>query len=430
MNSETEASRPSAEPNPFLRAAWRGAESLCIKCGFCLPVCPTYGATGVESASPRGRLDLMYAVAEGDLTLDDIRAPLGLCLGCLACETACPAGIRFGDMLEAGHREVAATQKIGPLQRFLLLRVLPSPPLLRALAWGLWAYQRSGLHALVRGSRLLSLLSPALGRLERNMPPLPVPLRWRRPTAAPPRHGARAVLLTGCVMDALFGAVHAATVKVLQKNGVATLLPPGQGCCGALQLHSGETEAAKELARRNIAACEGTGDAPILVNAAGCGALLKNYGGLLADDPDWAARAEGFAGRVRDISEFLDDLPLKTPPGKVELRVAYDDPCHLLHAQKVGQPPRNLLAKVPGLELVTLPEADRCCGSAGSYSLTQPEMSAQVLERKMEHIAACGAEVVATGNPGCVLQIRLGVKNRGLKVEVIHPIQLLARAYG
>jgi len=433
----TAVATPEPHPAPHLRAAWQSAESFCIKCGFCLPACPTYRETGVEASSPRGRLDLMYAVAQGRLPLQAAEHQLWFCLGCLACETACPSGIRYHDMLEAGRIDSTARRSHGlglALQRVLLLGLLPSPTLLRLVVLGMALYQRSGLRRLVQATRLLWLIPP-LARLEARMPPVAFPVSWRgalREPLSPPAHPhapREAVLLTGCVMDAAFGAVHGATVRVLARNGVRTLLPPGQTCCGALHLHAGDEAGAQALARRNIAAFEDSGDAAIVVNSAGCGALLKAYGALLAHDPQWKTRAGRFSRRVQDVSEFVAGLSL-APPNRLEVRVAYDDPCHLLHAQQVREPPRRMLESIPGLTLVPLREADMCCGSAGSYSLAHPEMSLRLLNRKLDHIAASGAEVVATGNPGCLLQLRQGMQARGMAIRVAHPVELLAEAYG
>lgn len=432
-----ELSTPStAHVAPRLRAAWLAAESLCIKCGFCLPFCPTYRETGVEAASPRGRLDLMYAVAQDKLPLEAAEPQIGLCLGCQACESACPSGIRYHDMLDAARMDLFARRAGGLgaiVGRFLLRAVLPSPILLRAVVGFLAAYQRLGVQRLARATRLLWLVPP-LARLEARLPPLDFPAAWRGGLRRPPARVSTtapraAALFTGCVMDAAFGAVHRATARVLAHNGVRPTAPEGQGCCGALHLHTGDEAAAQELARRNIAAFEAAGDAPIVVNSAGCGALLKDYGRLLAGDPAWQARAERFARRVQDVSEFVAALPL-APPGRVKAKVAYDDPCHLVHAQQVREPPRRLLAAIPGVALVPLREAEMCCGSAGVYSLAQPEMSQRLLQRKLDHIEACGAEIVATGNPGCLLQLRLGAQARGLPIRVAHPVELLAEAYG
>ncbi len=419
---------------PHLTAALSQAESLCIKCGFCLPACPTYRETGIEAASPRGRLDLMYAAAQGRVTLAAIEPQLALCLGCQACETACPSGIRFHDMLEAERSDVAALRATASGRRLgmlLLDRLLLSPRLLRAAVWGLWLYQRSGVQALLRATRLLDWLAPPLGRLERRMPPLRRPHRWRRTLAAltVPERG-RAALLAGCIMDAAFGEVHAATAYVLRANGIALAEVPGQTCCGALHLHAGDAERARQLARRNVAAFEAAGNAPIVVNSAGCGAAMKEYGRLLAADPVWAERARRLAARVHDVAEYLAGLTLAPPHVAVPCAVAYDDPCHLVHAQKIRAQPRDLLSRIPGLRLVPLREAEMCCGSAGSYSAQQPEMSRRLLNRKMAHIGASGADVVATGNPGCLFQLRLGAREQGLRVRVVHPVELLAESYG
>lgn len=430
---------------PHLFKVWQAAESHCLKCGFCLPVCPTYRETGSEASSPRGRLDLMTAVAKGELALKEIRHQLEFCLGCFACETACPSGIRYRDMFEAGRVDAANAEsgKRGRLKRLLLGRILVSPSLLRLVIRGLFVYQRSGLQSLVRASHLLSILAPPLARLESRMPPVPAPFNWRgkelgddaalnggKPDAGPEESERSVALFTGCVMDALFGEVHQATVAVLRANGKIVSLPAGQGCCGALHMHQGEQAQARMLAKKNIEAFEANGKQPVLLNSAGCGAHLKDYPALFEGDAEWEARAKHFSERVLDICEYLAELNLVTPSNAVLRKVAYDDPCHLLHAQNVAQPPRQVLAAVPGLQLVSLPESDMCCGSAGSYSLTQPEMSAKLLERKMAHIAATGAEVVATGNPGCLLQLRLGADMHKLPIKIVHPVELLAEAYG
>ncbi|HKI99027.1 MAG TPA: heterodisulfide reductase-related iron-sulfur binding cluster [bacterium] len=442
----TEAARPLIDlPDTRLAQAWQDAESLCIKCGFCLPACPTYRETGHEVSSPRGRLELMYRTAQGELDIGDIRHELWFCLGCMACETACPSGIRYHDMLEAARIDDAVDLRArngAPLvKRFLLNRVLVRPRWLRAVAWAMWLLRHSGLRWLLGGRGLLRLLSKRLARLERRSPPIAAPRAWR-PSArawlaadgaaqgAPDSETARPVaMLSGCVMDAVFGRVHAATAKVLHANGYAVHVPERQVCCGALHHHAGEEADALTLARRNIEVFEALGEAPVVVNSAGCGAMLKDYGKLLAGDADWAERARRFSARVKDVCEFLAEQPLRPPTRAVPRKVAYDDPCHLLHAQKVGQAPRALLGQVPGLELVPLAEADWCCGSAGSYSLMQPEMSRRLLARKMGHIRASGAEVVATGNPGCLLQLGLGARDARLKVRIAHPVELLAEAY-
>jgi glycolate oxidase iron-sulfur subunit len=379
----------------------------------------------------------MYAAAEGRISLDRIESALALCLGCQACETACPSGIRYHDMLEAERADVAAWTRFRLGRRFgrwLLNAVLISPRRLRVLVWVLWAYQASGAQLLVRASHLLNLLAPPLSRRERRLPPLTRPQRWRnaestQPGPLPALQGS-AVLLTGCVMDAAFGEVHRATLRVLAANAIEAVEVPSQACCGALHIHSGETESARDLARLNIAAFEAAGTQPVLVNSAGCGAMLKGYGLLLQGDPAWALRALAFSARVRDVCEYLAAIPLAEPRQAVPHTVVYDDPCHLAHAQGIRDQPRALLKRIPGLRLLPLREAELCCGSAGSYSIVEPEMSKRVLDRKMEHIAASGAEIVATGNPGCLLQLRLGAREHGLPIRIAHPIELLAESYG
>ena len=420
-------------PAPHLRRAWDAAESHCNRCGFCLPVCPTYRLTGAESASPRGRLDLMYAAADGKLELSDIAPALGLCLGCLACQSACPSGVPFGELLEAGRIDVAGEKGPAGFTRFLLGTLLDSPAFLKLAARTLYFYQRSGLQKLLRLTQLLRL-APTLARMERGLPPLPRPASWRGqigPLPAASRSGGAkpALFFSGCVMDAVFGEVHRCTLVAMRHNGYTPVVPNGQGCCGALALHSGAEALAKEKARRNIAAFEAAGDPPVVVNSAGCGAAMKAYGGLLSGDSAWRGRAERFSARVVDVSELLTRETIRPPEHAVPMRVAYDDPCHLAHAQNIRDQPRMLLQAVPQLELVELPEADWCCGSAGSYSLTHPKMAARVLERKMDHIAAAGVQAVATGNPGCLFQLALGAEQRGLAIRIVHPVQLLALAY-
>lgn len=428
--SEAQVNGASGAPAAHLAAAWQASSSRCIKCGFCLPACPTYRETGLEPASPRGRLDLMYAAAQGRLDVRQIAGQISACLGCLACETACPSGIRYRDMLEAAQVDLAARRPGRWWRRLLLNQVVARPLALRTVAWTLAIYQRSGLQWLVARSRLLALVAPGLAEREARMPPLPLPRPWRRRSmTGGDVAGEPAVLFTGCVMDVLFGAAHAATLEVLRANGFAPRVPTGQGCCGALHAHAGEWDDARELARRNIAAFEAHAQGALVVNSAGCGAFLKQYADLFPDGCDWRRRARTLAARVQDPSQTLSTRPLRPPAREVRLRVAYDDPCHLIHAQGISEEPRALLAQIPGLDVVPLPEAGWCCGSAGTYSLAQPELSAQVLDRKMRHIRRCHVDAVVTGNPGCLLQLALGARERGLPLRVLHPMELLAMAY-
>ncbi len=363
----------------------------CIHCGLCLPVCPTYLQLGSEVDSPRGRIYLMKAVDEGRISPSSVtfEKHMFLCLECRACETACPSGVKFSLMMNEARSAIRDTRKPaaweGLLRNFIFKTMLPSRRLLHVNFRLLRFYQRNGFQKLVRASGMLHLF----------------PRRVR----------------------------EMATVRVLERNESSVCSPSRQTCCGALHLHDGEEAMARELARRNIEAFEKDGADFVIVNAAGCGAMLKEYAHLLEDDPVFAERARAFSRRVKDISEYLDSIGLNQKLGRVDLKVTYDDPCHLLHGQGIKAAPRNLLKSIPGLELVELRDADRCCGSAGIYNLTQPEMAARILDDKIGNLARTGAQVVATGNPGCLLQISQGIRSRNLPMDVAHPVELLDRAY-
>lgn len=420
-----------------LQQTLQQAETSCIKCGFCLPTCPTYRLTGNEVASPRGRIDLMQALAAGEIDTREIFTALDFCLGCRACETACPAGVQFGQLLEAGRAVARSGRPDSPLgdwlQQLGMETLLPSPPALHRVANLLRLYQVSGLQTLVRRSGVLPRLLPTLAAMEALLPPVPAAAaRYPVPVETPP-HGeerGRVAMLTGCIVPELLPEVNHATVHVLAVNGYRVFAPPTQRCCGALQAHAGEREKAQELARQSIAVFEATAADWVVVNSAGCGAMLKEYGHLLADDPAFAARAQAFSRRVQDVSELLAAAPLRGALQPVSVRAVYDDPCHLLHGQKIRQQPRALLHQVPELHLLDLPESDWCCGSAGTYNLLHPKTAQALLDRKMAHIAALQPQLIITGNPGCILQLRQGVTQHQLTADVRHPVEVLARAYG
>lgn len=430
----------------------------CIHCGLCLQQCPTYRETGHETESPRGRLYLMRAFAEGRVEADSpsLHQHLDLCLQCRACEAACPSGVRYGHLIEKtmdelGKREEnkAKQSRTEKILRFIVFRQLfPYPERLRMFGLATRIYQRSGLQKLSRKLGLLKnplLDKIGLGRLaelEQLMPPI------SQPIFTPPATGKvepvtekkyRVALFSGCIMSLAFARVNEATVRVLAHNGCEVVVPDTQICCGALNIHNGDRDYGKEMARRNIDAFEeaeqgGQFDA-IIINAAGCGANLKEYGELLHDDPKYAERAQRFAHQVKDISEFLAGIDFNRDFGRVEKRVTYQDACHLAHAQRIVKPPRILLKAIPGLELVEMKDSDKCCGSAGIYNVTQTEMSMQILDHKMENVAATGAGCIATANPGCQLQLQVGVKRANLNesrsepVEVVHIVELLDEAY-
>jgi glycolate oxidase iron-sulfur subunit len=401
----------------------RSGLDLCVHCGFCLQACPTYLVLEDENDSPRGRLMLMRGAVEGELAVDDpaLTAHIDRCLGCRACETACPSGVPYGHLLEATRATIAMREPIGVVAR-LVLAVMGNA-MLRAMAFGL--------ARLVRGLRLTSLLSRLPGRTGFAF----AMLESTRPvfTSQPPAAtgaGSRATVATldGCVMEGLFAHSNRATRAVLSHNDYQVVPAAGQDCCGALHAHAGDDERARTLARKNIEAFERSGAAWVAVNAAGCGAMMKDYGHLLRDDPRWAERATRLSAKVRDITELLVAAG-PAMANRLPLRVTYDAPCHLHHAQRVTDAPLTVLQAIPGLDLVPLPDADRCCGGAGIYNLVHPETAARVLAPKLDHIAVSGAVVLATGNPGCHMQIGAGLIRSKSIVRCVHPVDLLARAY-
>jgi glycolate oxidase iron-sulfur subunit len=405
----------------------------CVHCGLCTASCPTYIETCNENDSPRGRIYLMRAVADGRLAMGaGVRRHLELCLDCRACESACPSGVQYGKMIEpykiAMQRSASRQEKTGLFERLILHHLFPYR---RRVQWALvparWA-QKLGLLDWAERIGLTRLLPPTLRSMQAMLPKLSGAHR-RLPEVLPsvgPRR-ARVALFLGCVADAMFPDTTAATARVLQQNGCEVVIPRGQACCGAIHYHSGVEAPALELARRNLAAFGADEVDAIVVNAAGCGAMLKDYAHILpGESHDEAAR---FVAKVKDISEFLMALgPI--PPGKgIPLSVTYHDACHLCHGQQIRSQPRALLAMIPDLEVLPLEESEICCGAAGTYNLTQPEMSQRLARRKLDHIEATGAAMVVTGNVGCILQIARATKERGRPIEVAHPIDLLDRAY-
>ena len=410
----------------------------CVHCGLCLPYCPTFSELGTEMDSPRGRIFLIKSLAEGRIKLTDSAVDhLDLCLGCRACETVCPSGVPYGQLIEAARAEIER-QRPGGLPRRLFRwanfsLLLANPPMLRLAATALRAYQATGRRALVRASGLLRLLPERLRHWEPLLPDLPARVDRAPLPEVTPSEGARRIrvgLLTGCIQQVAFGPHNRATARVLARNGAEVIAPRTQTCCGALHAHSGEHETALALARRTIEVFEAAGVEHVIVNTSGCGAHMKAYGALLAADPAWRGRAARFAASVRDVSEFLAAQPLRGPLREVHRTVTYHDPCHVAHGQKIRAQPRALLAQIPGLRVVELPEADWCCGSAGTYNLTQPEMAGRLLERKIRHVQSTGASAVVTANPGCIIQIAQGLRAKGSPIEVLHIVELLDEAYG
>jgi glycolate oxidase iron-sulfur subunit len=395
----------------------------CVHCGFCLQACPTYLALGDENDSPRGRLVLMRALVEGELETTDsaVDTHIGRCLGCRACETACPAGVPYGHLLEATRATLIAERPISFAGR-LVLGVFASPPLLRlALAC---------VRAL-RATRLVNVLARwriPLAQMSAMLAATESPVTEREYSVEGTGERGTVALLRGCVMGGLFAQTNRATERTLTVNGYRVIETPPQRCCGALHAHAGDLRTARALARANIDAFERSGADWIAVNAAGCGATVKEYGRLLGDDPAWSARAAAVAAKARDVSELLAAAgPVRGAP--IRKRVTYDAPCHLLHAQRVADAPLAVLGAIPGLELVPLADADQCCGSAGIYNLLEPTLAARVLAPKLERIAEAEAEWVATGNPGCLMQIGAGLILSGATARAVHPVDLLDASY-
>lgn len=412
----------------------------CIRCGLCLPHCPTYLETRRETSSPRGRIHLIEAVAEGRLDIGDptFVDQMYECLDCRACEDVCPSGVQYGQLVETARTQIERVRARPTWQRagrgLALQGIFGNARRFRAASGLLRSYQRLGLRRLARASGALRLAR--MDAAEALLPDFPATFYTPDDEIYPPtgsQRRGRVALFAGCVMSTVFAATDRATVRVLAANGYEVIAPRAQGCCGALTVHSGEMESARELARRNIAAFEAGGAEYVVVNAAGCGAALKEYGRLLAADPAWAARAAAFAARVRDVTELLGALEaageLNTAFEPLRLRVTYQEPCHLAHAQRITQQPRRLLRAIPGVELIEMDEPKLCCGSAGIYNLTRPAMASRLGRRKVAHVLETGAQAVVTANPGCHLQLRATLASSGSPMPVLHIVDVLDAAY-
>ena len=409
----------------------------CVHCGLCLNVCPTYLETGLETESPRGRIALMKGVREGRVeTNKRVVSHWDLCLGCRACEAVCPSGVPYGRLIEGVREDMTEKGAVSWRQRLvsavLLRGLLPRLWTLRSLVWMLRWYQRLGVQSVVRGSRVLKVLPGSVDRLEGQLPRMTARF-FSASSQVYPAIGTKRMrvgLLGGCVMPLVHGPTMEAAVRVLQRNGCEVVAPPNQGCCGALNLHSGEAASARRMARRNIDAFLSADVERVVVASAGCGSAMKEYGHLLKDDGEYAEKAEKLAGMTVDVTEFLASLPLARPDGRLDIRVTYQDACHLVHAQRIADAPRRVLESIPGLELVEMEDASRCCGAAGVYTITQRGMSGRLLESKMRDVLATGADVVATANPGCALQLEAGLRLAGSDGRVCHVVDLLDEAYG
>jgi glycolate oxidase iron-sulfur subunit len=411
----------------------------CMHCGMCLPTCPTYDATKLERNSPRGRIALMRAIADDRLKPTEAFAnEMYFCLGCLACMTACPAGVNYAELFEHARAEaeqsgVLDSGKRSLIRSFTLRWLFMDLARLQLVGRMLRLYKQLGLQAFIRRSGILKLLPKRLRELEAMTPTVQANFSAdliRPVTPAIGQKKYRVALLTGCAQDLIFSDVNRDTAEVLARNGCEVITPPDQLCCGSLHAHNGEWELAQQLARKQIDQFPPEQFDALITNAAGCGSHLKHYAKLLADDPAYVKRAHLWDEKVKDIHEWLAHTGITPPTSPLPPQtVTYHEACHLCHGQKITAQPRALLRAIPGLTLVELPESTWCCGSAGIYNLIQPEMAGDLLDRKIKHIKSTGAPIVATGNPGCLLQIVNGARQQNLSIRVVHPVTLLAEAY-
>jgi len=414
----------------------------CVHCGLCLNACPTYRELGVEMDSPRGRIYQMVQVAEGQPIGDSYRQHIDLCLACRGCETACPSGVQYGRLVEAARADIEANTRRPWLTRivrdFVFRKLLPSPMLLTAAGAMLYVYQVSGLQKVLRVAGVMKLLGP-LGDREALAPSVQIPFFFRRIGQTFPAEGERkyrVAMMAGCIANISFSRLNEATVRVLQKNGCEVVIPVGQTCCGALHVHAGIRDQARTLARQNIDAIFGdaaTSRVPsfdaVITNAAGCGSTLKEYDELFEHEPEYLEKARKFKALMKDVTEFLASIELNKDMTPVEATVTYQDSCHLAHGQKIRNAPRQLLRAIPGLKFREMPLSDICCGSAGIYNVLHTDLSMKILEKKMDNVTLARAEIVATANPGCMLQLEAGVRKWGHGERVAHVVELLDEAY-
>lgn len=415
----------------------------CVQCGYCLPVCPTYDSMGKESASPRGRINLVRLASEGKINIqENLKDPIDLCLGCRACEVACPVGVPYGHILEFAKQAIEESQKekerdvLGDrIKRLSLMKLFPYPGRLRAIGNLVWLYQKSGVAKIVRKTKAINRISEPLANFESVLPTLEAPgkrYKWGTVIPAKGQKKSRVAFFAGCVMDALMYRTNRLTIELLTSVGCEVVIPQSQTCCGALHAHQGLLEQAKAMAKANIEAFEKSGADFYVNNAGGCGSILREYDHLLMEDQHWKERAAQFVKRSRDISEILMQYgPL---PYKKEWRgvITYQDSCHLRNVQGVYDQPRRLLRSVPGADFVELEDSVSCCGSGGIYNILNYAESMKILDKKMEKVKATGATTVVTANPGCLLQMRIGVERLGLSqhVQAVHIVDVLAEACG
>jgi glycolate oxidase iron-sulfur subunit len=435
----------SNQQNIALASAFYGVDvpsddflTNCIHCGYCLPYCPTYALTLREKSSPRGRIRLMKSIAEGEMTITPgFIEEMYFCLDCQACETACPAGVKYGALVEASRAQIERQNLFTRRERFIKKLIMDwiflSNRRIKFVARLLRFYQNAGIESFLRTTKLLQLISPKLAKIQPLSPR--ISRQFTDETVAeilvphsPRKH--RVGFITGCLMNVMFADVNGDTIQVLLENDCEVVIPHGQECCGSLQAHNGLMDTARSLARKMIDIFDSYRLDAIVMNSAGCGAFMKEYGHVLSDDKEYAQRAARFSKKVMDLSEFLVGIGMKCPTTAIEKRVAHHEACHLVHTQKVSDQPKQVLEAIPGVELTNLDEATWCCGSAGIYNIIRYDDSMKLLDRKMEHLKSTGADMVVMGNPGCLAQINYGVQREKLNMEVVHLATLLRRAYG
>ena len=402
----------------------------CVHCGFCLTTCPTYVLWGQEADSPRGRIHLMKMRRDGrETNTATFVQHIDACLGCMACVTACPSGVQYDSLLEVARPQAERDASRGLADRAfrgLIFALFPHPARLRVMSWPLGLYQKLGVQRLVHASGILKLLPPRLQAMERLLPPISFTshaMPARIPAKGPTRR--RVGLLLGCVQRVFFGNVNQATARVLAAEGCEVIIPEAQQCCGALAEHAGKEQDAIASAKRLIDAFDAADVETIVINAAGCGSAMKRYGHLLRNDAEYAGRARAFAAKCRDISEVLTELEPRAPRKEVKMRVAYHDACHLQHAQGVRAQPRRLLQGIPGIDVREIAESEICCGSAGIYNLLEPEAATDLRDRKVQNIMRTEADVIVSGNPGCLLQIATGMEAAGRPLRIMHLVEVL-----
>ena len=435
---------PTAQEKPSIARLFSGIGGAdesdlykCVHCGFCLQVCPTYLETGLETESPRGRIALMKGVNEGRIEMtDSVMRHWDLCIQCRACEVACPSGVPYGKLIETTMAEVAERRKQNSVKGLVgnaaLKWILPEQGRLSKVVGAARLYQNSGLQNLVRRSGLLKRISPDLAEMESSMPKIPSTTFRASGQVIPATGGEktrRVALLSGCVMPLVNGPQMNAVVRVLTRNGVEVVVPKNQGCCGAINSHVGDLSTARELARRNIDGFLAEDVDAIVVASAGCGSRMKEYHDLLKDDTEYAEKAAQLSDMVEDIHEFLVDIPFEVPTASLDYRVTYQDSCHLANAQRVTASPRQILKSIPGIEFVELPNASICCGGGGTYTITEREFSLKILKTKMDAVAETGADIIATANPGCLMQLQMGAGRHKMPIEVRYVTDLLDEAY-